>query len=83
MLREERRRSGVDVEKSVGRAEWRRVIGTSCGGIIREGSERREGYILRGVEDVGVTTRLFIGMSVYCQLLFSTAASRNYHTGFV
>ena len=66
ILREERKRSGVDVKKSVGKAEWRRVIGTSCGDIIRDGSERREGYILRGVEDVGVTMSLFIGVLVNC-----------------
>lgn len=57
MRAEERRTSGVDAESSVGSVEWRRVIGRSDGGTVREGRWRRFGRIARGasVEDVAIS----------------------------
>lgn len=53
-----RRRSGVDVVISVGKEEWRRVIGKRVVGIEKLGSRRKEGRIARGEESVGVRIKL-------------------------
>lgn len=59
MRRVLRRRRGKEVERKVGRVEWRRVIGRmEGGGPVREGRMRRFGISVRGGLVVGVMMRL-------------------------
>jgi hypothetical protein len=58
MRRYWRRTRGVLVLRSVGRVEWRRVMGKSEVGMVRLESERRFGRIARGCDVVGVRMSL-------------------------
>lgn len=56
--KKERKNSGPEVERKVGRALVRKVIGARLGGTRREGRARREGRRVRGVEVRGVRMSL-------------------------
>jgi hypothetical protein len=60
MYRDERRKSGVDVERRGGRVQWRRVIGIREGGQVQESKARMLGRRARGVAVTGVRIRLWI-----------------------
>lgn len=55
--RKVRRKSGVDDEMKVGMVAWRRVAGRRLAGTEKLGRREREGYMVRGGADVGVTMR--------------------------
>lgn len=57
MEKVERRTKGVDDEIIVGRVAWIRVAGSKLGGRDNEGRRERDGHIVRGGADVGVTMR--------------------------
>lgn len=58
MWKRERKRRGPLVERKVGRALVRKVMGTSVGGQSREGRARSEGRSARGAEVIGVRIKL-------------------------
>ena len=55
--RKERRKSGVEEEMKVGIVAWRRVAGRREGAMEKVGRREREGYMVRGGAEVGVTMR--------------------------
>jgi hypothetical protein len=60
MWKKERKKSGPEVERKVGRALVRKVMGARLGGTRSEGRARSEGRRVRGVEVRGVRMSLLI-----------------------
>ena len=58
MWKKERKKRGPEVERKVGSAVVRKVIGAREGGTRREGRARREGRRVRGCEERGVRINL-------------------------
>jgi hypothetical protein len=55
MEKVERRTSGVEEDIMVGTMAWRRVAEMRLGEMEKEGRRERDGYIVRGGAEVGVT----------------------------